>query len=122
MTKSKAKKRNTLSPFWTPTKIGDKKEGIFEEFQTTLFGGAMKLNTGLIGLSTVLKSLFRPVAMKMKQGDKVKVVFTGTGKGRAGKPSRIFEAWLNGKKLEGMFAAASKDEIAGLFEEKKKKS
>lgn len=111
------KKQNTNSPFWKPAKVGDKLEGKFVEFQETSTGsGAMKLSTGLVGLSTVLKSLLRPVARKMKAGDPVRIVFTGTTKGQRGKPARLFDVWVKGKKLEGMFAPADRSAIDRMFQ------
>jgi hypothetical protein len=100
---AKQKKAEAASSgYWNPKKAGKPDStisGKFIEFKQGKFTPTMVLNTGSVNMSTVLLNLFETPAPSMKAGDKVKMVFTGYGKGQAGKPSRLFDAYLNGKKL-----------------------
>lgn len=117
MAKSKkSRKPNPNSPFWHPKKVGEVKEGTFVEFQSTLMGGAILLSSGLVGLSYVLKSAFRPVAASMKAGAKVKIEFTG----KSGR-TLTYKVWLNGKELptSNFQGITDKAELAAMMTAKK---
>ena len=102
------------SPFAHFEVKGDIKEGKFQNFQMTKMGGAVALDTGLIGLGVVLKSYFAPIRKKIKAGDLVKVVFTGKSK-----RTKLFEVYWKGKKLiereGGKFGPATAEQVEDLF-------
>lgn len=122
MAKAKSKKNIKVdpklkadSPFAKFLAKGDVKEGKFQNFQMTKLGGAVALDTGLIGLGVVLKSFFAPIRKKIKVGDPVKVVFLGKSK-----RTMLFDVYHRGKKLSeragGSFAPASPEQVEKMFE------
>ena len=107
--------------FWKPKKEGETIEGTFVKFSATNKGGAAMSLTGcpIVGMSHVLRGMFRDAVKKdqVKPGAKVKIEFTGKS-GRA----FVYRAWLNGKELEGGgFKALTNAETSKVFDDQDQK-
>lgn len=115
----KQKKDPKLSPFWKPTKPGDKIAGKFQHFEKTQFGLALKLEGApkIVPMGTVLTQLFASVHAKMKPGQHVQITYTGKNK-----RTSLYEVSVQGKALEreggNWGKPASRREVDTYFEQK----
>lgn len=117
----KMKKANPNSPFWHPKNAGDSLAGTFVGFTKTQIGVVMQVKTPKgeipVGLGSNLRQTIKPVAEKMKIGDKVKFQYKGTVKTKKGRPCKQFDFTLNGKKLvSAAFDVKTGTGVAALFE------
>jgi len=118
------KRRNasetSSSPFWKPKKTGDQIEGVFEGFEMSNLENKkgehpvnMRLDAGIVTLSSVLVSFFKPVWKKLRAGKtRIKIVFVGlTKKTYYGKnKAKLYTVLLDGKELKQASFQAKKME------------
>jgi hypothetical protein len=113
-------KRNSDSISWQPSKIGDSIDGIFEGFRPVGENGLYILlkDRKPVSFSSAIRNIItKEIALKLKEGkDKLRFVFTGTTKGKRGNDTKLFDVFLNGKKLESTFGRkATQEEIESFF-------
>lgn len=106
----KRQAESSTSPFWKPRKTGDQIEGIFQGFELSHLENKkgdhpvnMRLDTGIVTLSTVLVSFFKTSWKKIRAGKtRIKIVYVGLskktyyGKNKA----KLYTVLMDGKELK----------------------
>ena len=94
------KKEKTTSPFWKPITEGESVEGKFVRWEKTQFGVALRLDTALVPMGYQLRDLFSAVYRMLTPKSKITIQYLGLAKGKRGRRTKLFEAYVDGKKLQ----------------------
>lgn len=108
--KKKKAKAIVNEKHWKPEKAGESIEGKFIGFYQGMFNPNLVLEVQdgknktekVVPIKTVLKNRlqYNDQYKLLKPGVKVKVVYEGEGKGKKGRKSKIYDIYINGKRLD----------------------